>query len=49
MKNDQRILLPLLPNGGEGRGEEDNWGGFSPLTPPLSPLGRGEGVVSTSS
>lgn len=31
--------------GGEGRGEEaDDLAGSKPLTPPLSPLGRGEGV-----
>jgi hypothetical protein len=29
--------------GGEGRGEEAFFSSSNPLTPPLSPLGRGEG------
>ena len=33
------------PEGGEGRGEEtDGFTGSNPLTPTLSPLGRGEGA-----
>jgi hypothetical protein len=33
------------PEGGEGRGEEaDGFSSSNPLTPTLSPLGRGEGV-----
>jgi hypothetical protein len=50
------FFLPLLPQGGEGRGEEANVYKLEPLTsvfarlrrdqPALSPFGRGEGVIS---
>jgi hypothetical protein len=40
------FFLPLRPQGGEGRGEEANVYKHEPLAPALSPLGRGEGVVS---
>ena len=38
------FVLPLLPKGGEGRGEEADYSSSNPLAPALSPLGRGEGV-----
>jgi hypothetical protein len=40
------FFLPLRPQGGAGRGEEANVDEHDPLAPALSPLGRGEGVVS---
>jgi hypothetical protein len=39
------IFLPLLPKGGEGRGEEADFSRSKPLAPALSPLRRGEGVA----
>jgi hypothetical protein len=40
------IFLPLLTQGGEGRGEEADVFKNKPLAPALSPLGRGEGAIS---
>jgi hypothetical protein len=40
------FFLPLLPQGGEGRGEEANVYKLEPVAPALSPFGRGKGVVS---
>jgi 6-phosphogluconolactonase len=47
-----RRVLPISsppPQRGEGRGEEAVFSKSKPLTPPLSPLGRGEGVYSLPS